>query len=66
MLTGVCTESSAKTKEGWLSEDACLEGASSLEGGSKLGVPARLSGLEKLNEGRGRTAESKEPTDEDL
>jgi hypothetical protein len=39
-------------KEGWLSEDAWREGE------SKLGVPARLNGREKLNEGRGRTDDS--------
>jgi hypothetical protein len=59
MLTGVCAESSAKTNEGWLSEDACLEGE------SKPGVPARLIGLETLNDGRGKADES-DPTDGDL
>jgi hypothetical protein len=58
MLTGVCTESSASTKEGWLSDDACLDGR------SKLGVPARLRGREKLNDGRGNTDDS-ELTDGD-
>lgn len=59
MLTGVCADSSAKTKDGWLSDDACREGI------SKLGVPARLRGLEKLNEGRGKADES-DPMDGDL
>lgn len=58
MLTGVCTESSARTKEGWLSDEACLVGM------SKLGVPDLLSGLEKLKEGLGRPEES-EATDGD-
>jgi hypothetical protein len=39
---GVCAVSSAKTNEGWLSEEACLDGE------SMPGVPALLSGLEKL------------------
>lgn len=51
MLTGVWA-SSARKNEGWLSEEACLEGR------SKEGVPARLSGREKLKEGRGRPDES--------
>ena len=49
MLTGVCTVSSAKTNEGWLSEEACLDGTSA-------GIPCMLDlliGLEKLNAGRG-------------
>ena len=48
--------SSASMNEGWLSEDACLVGE------SNVGVPARLMGLEKLKEGRGR-AEDSELTD---
>lgn len=50
MLTGVCAVSSARTKEGWLSLDACREGKSA-------GIPvalALLNGREKLNAGRGR------------
>lgn len=50
MLTGVCAVSSARTKEGWLSDDACREGIST---GSPF-ILARLSGLEKLNAGLGR------------
>lgn len=41
--------SSARTNEGWLSPEACLDGTST-------GMPAilaRLNGLEKLNAGRG-------------
>jgi hypothetical protein len=52
MLTGVWAESSARMKEGWLSEDACLDGD------SKTGVPALLMGREKLKEGRGRADDS--------
>lgn len=53
MLTGVCTVSSARmNEEGWLSEEACRAGM------SHAGVPARLMGLEKLKEGRGRAEES--------
>ena len=59
MLTGVWTESSANTKDGWLSDDACRDGK------SKRGVPALLRGLEKLNEGLG-SAEQSEPTEGDL
>lgn len=58
MLTGVCAESSASTNDGWLSDEACLVGI------SRLGVPARLMGLEKLRDGRGRADES-EATDGD-
>jgi hypothetical protein len=47
MLTGVLAVSSVRMKEAWLSEEACRAGI------SKLGVPARLNGLEKLKEGRG-------------
>lgn len=50
MLIGVWAVSSAKTNEGWLSEDACRDGV------SKPGVPDRLRGREKLNEGRGSEA----------
>lgn len=46
-------------KDGWLSEDACLEGE------SMAGVPDLLIGREKLNDGRGRAEES-EPTEGDL
>ena len=53
--------SSASTKEGWLSEDACREGI----GISMVGVPDRLMGLEKLKEGRGRGAETSELTEGD-
>ncbi len=48
MLTGVVTESSPNRNEVWLSEDVWRTG------GSRVGVPALLRGLEKLNEGRGR------------
>lgn len=48
MLTGVCAESSARRKEAWLSDEAWRAG------GSKLGVPTLLIGLEKLNDGRGK------------
>jgi len=50
MLTGVCAVSSARTKEGWLSDDACRDGTSA-------GIPftlALLKGREKLNAGRGK------------
>lgn len=58
MLMGVWAESSfAKTKEGWLSDEACRVGVSS------PGVPARLIGREKLKEGRGRGIEASELTD---
>ena len=50
MLTGVCAVSSARTNEGWLSEEACREGMST---GSPLAL-ALLNGREKLNAGRGR------------
>jgi len=49
MLTGVFAASSARMKDGWLSEEACLEGTS-------MGIPvplALLKGREKLKEGRG-------------
>lgn len=52
MLTGVCADSSARIKDGWLSDDACLVGM------SRPGVPARLSGREKLKDGRGSADES--------
>ncbi len=58
MLTGVWA-SSARKNEGWLSEEACLEGK------SKDGVPARLSGREKLNDGRGRP-DASDATEGDL
>ena len=44
--------------EAWLSEEAWRSGI------SKLGVPARLNGLEKLNDGRGRP-EASEQTEGD-
>lgn len=47
MLIGVLAESSARMNEDWLSEDAWRAGV------SNTGVPTRLNGLEKLNEGRG-------------
>ncbi len=59
MLMGVLAVSSARMKEAWLSDEACLEVV------SKLGVPARLMGREKLNEGRGRGADMSELTDGD-
>lgn len=59
MLTGVWTESSAKMKEGWLSDEACLEGK------SIPGVPALLRGREKLKFGLGKTDDS-DPTEGDL
>lgn len=52
ILTGVCAESSARMKDGWLSEDAWRDGD------SKAGVPALLIGREKLKEGRGRADDS--------
>jgi len=48
MLTGVFAKSSRKTSDEWLSDDACRTGK------SRFGVPALLSGLEKLKLGRGR------------
>jgi hypothetical protein len=50
MLIGVWAVSSARIKEGWLSDDACRCGV------SKPGVPALLNGLEKLNDGLGNEA----------
>lgn len=58
MLTGVFAVSSVSINEAWLSEEACRSGM------SKLGVPARLSGLEKLNDGRG-SPEASEQTEGD-
>lgn len=46
----MCAVSSARTNEGWLSEEACREGISI---GSPLAL-ALLNGREKLNAGRGR------------
>lgn len=60
MLIGVWADSSASIKDAWLSEDACLAGESS------VGVPARLRGREKLNDGRGNGAERSELIDGDL
>lgn len=51
--------SSAKIKDGWLSDEACRDGE------SKLGVPALLKGREKLKDGRGR-ADDSELTEGDL
>ena len=59
MLIGVCAVSSARTKDGWLSEEAWREGM------SMDGVPDRLKGREKLKEGRGRGAEASELIDGD-
>lgn len=56
VLTGVQAISSPAMKDPWLSQDAWRTG------GSKLGVPALLRGLEKLNFGRGRP-ETSEATD---
>ena len=50
MLTGVLAVSSARKKEGWLSDDACRDGMSI---GSPVAL-ARLNGREKLNAGRGK------------
>jgi hypothetical protein len=67
MLTGVCAVSSARTNEGWLSDDACRVGIS-----TGAGMPVRLAllnGLEKLNEGFGRRVpptDISELTDVDL
>ena len=47
ILTGVLAVSSVRTNDVWLSEEVCRSGK------SKLGVPARLSGREKLKDGRG-------------
>jgi hypothetical protein len=52
MLTGVWAVSSAKMNDGWLSDDAWRVGM------SNPGVPALLSGREKLKDGRGSTDES--------
>lgn len=60
MLTGVCAVSSASTKDGWLSDEACRVG------GSRPGVPVRLSGREKLKAGRGKGAEASELIEGDL
>src|SRR3569833_110835 len=60
MLTGVLAVSSARMKEAWLSEEACLAGV------SRPGVPARLKGREKLKEGRGSGADASELMDGDL
>lgn len=59
MLTGVWADSSARMKDGWLSDEACLVGMSRPE------APMLLMGLEKLREGRG-TMEESEATDGDL
>lgn len=48
MLTGVCTVSSARTNDGWLSEDSWRTGMST------EGALALLNGLEKLKAGLGR------------
>jgi hypothetical protein len=77
MLTGVCAVSSARTNEGWLSDDACRVGISTGAGawtgaGPGAGTPVRLAllnGLEKLNEGFGKRVpptEISELTDGDL
>ena len=60
MLTGVLTVSSARTKEGALSDDGCRDGVSCPE------VPERLIGREKLNERRGGGAERSEQIEGDL
>jgi hypothetical protein len=60
MLTGVLAVSSAKKKDVWLSEDACLAGL------SKVGVPVRLRGREKLKDGRGSGADMSELIEGDL
>jgi hypothetical protein len=52
MLTGVWAVSSAKMKDGWLSDEAWRVGI------SNPGVPALLSGREKLKDGRGSADES--------
>lgn len=54
MLTGVCAVSSARTKEGWLSDDACRVGISTGAGADMPLMLARLNGLEKLKAGFGR------------
>jgi hypothetical protein len=59
MLTGVCADSSANMKDGWLSADCCRDGV------SKPGVPALLNGLEKLKDGLGNGADESEPTEGD-
>jgi hypothetical protein len=63
MLTGVWTVSSAKRKEGWLSEEACRVGVSTaccvgvsgftVKSTGILIALALLIGLEKLKAGRG-------------
>lgn len=69
MLTGVCTESSVKIKDGWLSDDACREGRSIT---TLIVLPATLClliGREKLNVGltkRGPPMEASEQTEGDL
>lgn len=56
LLSAVEAASSGGKKDPWLSDDIVRAG------GSKLGVPARLIGLEKLNCGRG-SPEASEATD---
>jgi hypothetical protein len=60
MLMGVCAVSSASTNEAWVSEEVCRVGVSG------PGVPARLSGREKLKDGRGRGTETSELIEADL